>query len=63
MFDLRPDLPVLLAFGGSQGAQSINRAFVDAFGGRDLGFQIVHVCGPRNYDEVRAALDGAGRAV
>jgi UDP-N-acetylglucosamine--N-acetylmuramyl-(pentapeptide) pyrophosphoryl-undecaprenol N-acetylglucosamine transferase len=59
-FDLLPDLPVLLAFGGSQGAQSINRAFVDAFGGTDLGFQIVHVCGPKNYDEVRSALEARG---
>ncbi len=60
MFGLRPDLPVLLAFGGSQGAQSINRAFVDAFGGRDLGLQVVHVCGPRNHDEVKAALEARG---
>jgi len=60
VFALRPDLPVLLAFGGSQGAQSINCAFVEAFGGRDLGFQIVHVCGPRNHAEVRAALEARG---
>lgn len=60
VFGLRPDLPVLLAFGGSQGAQSINRAFVDAFGGRDIGLQIVHVCGPRNHAEVKAALEARG---
>ena len=36
VFDLRADLPVVLAFGGSQGAQSINRACVDAFGGKEL---------------------------
>jgi UDP-N-acetylglucosamine--N-acetylmuramyl-(pentapeptide) pyrophosphoryl-undecaprenol N-acetylglucosamine transferase len=60
VFGLRPDLPVLLAFGGSQGAQSINRACVEAFGGRDLAFQLVHVCGPRNHDEVRAALEARG---
>ena len=60
VFDLRPDAPVVLAFGGSQGAQSINRACVDAFGGRDTGLQIVHVCGPRNHDEVRAALEARG---
>ena len=60
VFDLRPDLPVLLAFGGSQGAQSINRACVEAFGGRDAGLQVVHVCGARNHDEVRAALAARG---
>ena len=57
VFGLRADLPVVLAFGGSQGAQSINGACVDAFGGRELAFQLVHVCGPRNYDAVRAALE------
>ena len=59
-FDLRADLPVVLVFGGSQGAQSINRACIDAFGGRDLGFQLVHVCGPRNHDEVQAELLAKG---
>jgi UDP-N-acetylglucosamine--N-acetylmuramyl-(pentapeptide) pyrophosphoryl-undecaprenol N-acetylglucosamine transferase len=60
VFGLRPDLPVVLVFGGSQGAQSINRACVDAFGGRDTGLQLIHVCGPRNHDEVRAALETRG---
>ena len=59
-FDLRPGLPVVLAFGGSQGAQSINRACVDAFGGRELPFQLVHVCGPRNLDAVRTELEAKG---
>jgi UDP-N-acetylglucosamine--N-acetylmuramyl-(pentapeptide) pyrophosphoryl-undecaprenol N-acetylglucosamine transferase len=59
-FALRADLPVVLAFGGSQGAQSINRACIDAFGGRELGFQLVHVCGPRNYDAARTALEAKG---
>jgi UDP-N-acetylglucosamine--N-acetylmuramyl-(pentapeptide) pyrophosphoryl-undecaprenol N-acetylglucosamine transferase len=59
-FDLRADLPVVLVFGGSQGAQSINRACIDAFGGEDLAFQLVHVCGPRNHDEVRAELLAKG---
>ncbi len=59
-FELRPDLPVVLVFGGSQGAQSLNRACVDAFGGRDLVFQLVHVCGPRNADEVRRELEQRG---
>ena len=59
-FKLRADLPVVLAFGGSQGAQSINRACIDAFGGRELGFQLVHVCGPRNLDLSRLALEAKG---
>ena len=60
VFGLRADLPVLLAFGGSQGAQSINRAFAEAFAGRDLPLQIVHVCGPRNHDDLRAELEARG---
>jgi UDP-N-acetylglucosamine--N-acetylmuramyl-(pentapeptide) pyrophosphoryl-undecaprenol N-acetylglucosamine transferase len=59
-FTLEDDLPVVLAFGGSQGAQSINRACLDAFAGRDLGLQLVHVCGPRNYAAVRAVAASRG---
>jgi UDP-N-acetylglucosamine--N-acetylmuramyl-(pentapeptide) pyrophosphoryl-undecaprenol N-acetylglucosamine transferase len=55
-FDLRADLPCVLVFGGSQGAQSINRACLDAFAAPALDFQLVHVCGPRNYAEISAEL-------
>ncbi len=51
-FGLRQDLPTLLIFGGSQGAQRINEtAFAarDAF--RDHGVQVLHVVGPKNADE------------
>ncbi len=60
LFGVGPDRPVVLAFGGSQGARSINRACVEAFGGRDLAFDVIHVCGPKNHDEVRAGLEGRG---
>ncbi len=60
VFDLSADVPVVLAFGGSQGARSINRACVDAFGGRPLAFQLIHVCGPKNVDEVRRELEARG---
>ncbi len=59
-FGLSAEAPVVLAFGGSQGAQSINRACVDAFGGKDLQFQLVHVCGPKNEEQVRADLIARG---
>ena len=61
-FALQADTTVVLAFGGSQGAQSINRACVDAFGGRTLPFELIHVCGSRNHGEVRAALEAKGEA-
>ena len=66
-FGLRPDLPVLLVFGGSQGAKSINRALAGAVGAiRSAGVQILHVTGPKNLGEAQAAdgplTAGAGQA-
>jgi UDP-N-acetylglucosamine--N-acetylmuramyl-(pentapeptide) pyrophosphoryl-undecaprenol N-acetylglucosamine transferase len=62
-FGLRPDLPVLLVFGGSQGAKSVNRAVGGAIGAiRTAGVQVLHVTGPKNLAEAQAAdgpLSGA----
>jgi len=55
-FGLTTDLPVVLVFGGSQGAQTLNRACLDAFARPDLALEVIHVCGPRNHDEVAADL-------
>ena len=59
-FGLRPDLPTLLVFGGSQGARTLNQAALGAFAKPDLDIQLVHVCGSRNHDEVEAALAASG---
>jgi UDP-N-acetylglucosamine--N-acetylmuramyl-(pentapeptide) pyrophosphoryl-undecaprenol N-acetylglucosamine transferase len=46
-YGLRPDLPVLLVTGGSQGAGSINRAVLGAAQAlADGGVQVLHVTGP-----------------
>jgi UDP-N-acetylglucosamine--N-acetylmuramyl-(pentapeptide) pyrophosphoryl-undecaprenol N-acetylglucosamine transferase len=53
-FRLRPDLPVLLVFGGSQGARSLNGALAGAITAiLGAGVQVLHVTGPRNAGEPR----------
>src|SRR5271170_4673264 len=58
-FGLRPDLPVLLVTGGSQGARSLNAAvFGAAEWLRDAGVQVLHIIGPRNGHEAPVTSGG-----
>jgi UDP-N-acetylglucosamine--N-acetylmuramyl-(pentapeptide) pyrophosphoryl-undecaprenol N-acetylglucosamine transferase len=45
---------MVLVFGGSLGARTINEAAVDAF--RDAPFRVVHASGTRDYEALRARL-------
>lgn len=61
MFDLDPDLPVLLVSGGSQGARSINttlEASLDELLG--AGIQVLHVLGPKNFTPAHVARSAPG---
>jgi len=43
--------PVVLVFGGSQGARTLNETAVDAWG--DSGPAVLHLSGERDYDDLR----------
>jgi UDP-N-acetylglucosamine--N-acetylmuramyl-(pentapeptide) pyrophosphoryl-undecaprenol N-acetylglucosamine transferase len=51
-YGLGEDETCVLVFGGSLGAQSINRAAVQALAGGP--FRVLHVCGRRDHDELAA---------
>jgi UDP-N-acetylglucosamine--N-acetylmuramyl-(pentapeptide) pyrophosphoryl-undecaprenol N-acetylglucosamine transferase len=59
MFDLDPGEPVILVFGGSQGARNINRA-MDSLLSRDLldQTQVIWQTGKSNFDQYREKFNG-----
>jgi len=59
-FNLDPDRPVLLVFGGSLGARTLNQATVKAFAQGSTTFQILHVTGEREFQVVVEELKKAG---
>jgi UDP-N-acetylglucosamine--N-acetylmuramyl-(pentapeptide) pyrophosphoryl-undecaprenol N-acetylglucosamine transferase len=54
-FGLPLDGPVLLVFGGSQGARALNEFAVRAFAG--AGPHVIHLCGERYHDELRGRIE------
>jgi UDP-N-acetylglucosamine--N-acetylmuramyl-(pentapeptide) pyrophosphoryl-undecaprenol N-acetylglucosamine transferase len=60
-FDINPDLPVLLVFGGSKGARSLNQALLKALPELLVEMQVIHLSGQLDWPEVerfRAGLPG-----
>lgn len=61
-FGLRPDVPTLLVFGGSQGARTLNRAVVESAPyWDDLELQILHAAGAALHREAAADWERARR--
>jgi UDP-N-acetylglucosamine--N-acetylmuramyl-(pentapeptide) pyrophosphoryl-undecaprenol N-acetylglucosamine transferase len=58
-FGIREEEPVLLVFGGSLGARSLNEAALDAFGSASPG-AVLHVSGRRDYDQLQRRLGELG---
>ena len=54
VFDLPPRARVLLVFGGSQGARSLNDEIVEAFG--VAGPAVLHLCGERDFERLRGRV-------
>jgi UDP-N-acetylglucosamine--N-acetylmuramyl-(pentapeptide) pyrophosphoryl-undecaprenol N-acetylglucosamine transferase len=59
-FSLTEDAPVVLVYGGSLGARSINLACAEAFGHGRLDFQLVHISGRRDYQMMQDTLQKQG---
>ncbi len=63
-FGLRPELPVILVTGGSQGAQSINSTVLAALPALLVRAQVIHLTGEQDIERVRfatRALDGESK--
>jgi UDP-N-acetylglucosamine--N-acetylmuramyl-(pentapeptide) pyrophosphoryl-undecaprenol N-acetylglucosamine transferase len=54
IFQLSSRLPVLLVFGGSKGARSINRALMAVLPELLPEMQVIHICGQLDWPEVEA---------
>lgn len=62
-FDLKPETPVLLIFGGSKGARSINRALIAGLEQLLPHTQILHISGNLDWDEVKAASEALPKSL
>lgn len=58
-FGITDDTPLVLVFGGSLGARSINRAAIAGLA--DLPAAVLHACGTRDEAELRPQVPRAGR--
>ncbi len=57
-FGLEPDIPVLLVFGGSKGARSLNRSLLKALPEFLVEMQVIHLSGQLDWPEVERSREG-----
>ena len=56
--DIKNNLPIILAFGGSQGAKSINTTLVDIINKKlNNNYQLIWACGKKQYDVIKEELE------
>lgn len=56
-FELKEDLPILLVFGGSTGARSINEALIGSLPELLAEIQVLHVSGQRDWEAVQRRIE------
>jgi UDP-N-acetylglucosamine--N-acetylmuramyl-(pentapeptide) pyrophosphoryl-undecaprenol N-acetylglucosamine transferase len=56
IFDLEENVPTILIFGGSQGAQKVNEVALKALPAILEKYQVIHICGMKNYEKIKDAL-------
>lgn len=55
---LKTDKPVVLVFGGSQGAKSINKSFIEIISNKkNKNYQIIWAAGPNQYEDIKVKLE------
>ncbi len=52
-FGITSEFPILLVFGGSKGAQSINQALISSLSQLLEEIEVIHISGPENWEETQ----------
>lgn len=57
IFSLKENFPIILVYGGSQGAKKINEAIIEILPEILDRYQILHICGEKNYEKVKSEVE------